>query len=60
ISGAFGLDGGGDGAPGCNMVMRADGTLETLDGNDFRLMERGDVFVVETPAGGGYGNSRAG
>jgi len=51
----YGLAGGGDGQPGRNRVERADGSVESLDGRDRAEMDRGDVFVVETPGGGGYG-----
>ena len=53
--GAFGLAGGHDGAPGINRVERADGTVEPLDHIGQVEMQPGDVFVIETPGGGGYG-----
>ncbi|RVT49751.1 hydantoinase B/oxoprolinase family protein [Rubrivivax albus] len=52
---AFGLDGGAPGALGINRVERADGTVEPLDHIGQVDMAPGDVFVVETPGGGGYG-----
>ena len=51
----FGLAGGGDGAPGVNRVERADGRGETLGSTAEVAMGEGDVFVIETPAGGGWG-----
>ncbi|MBR0550997.1 hydantoinase B/oxoprolinase family protein [Sphingomonadaceae bacterium LXI357] len=51
----FGLDGGEDGAVGINRVERADGRNEALSGTASADMEPGDVFVIETPGGGGYG-----
>jgi 5-oxoprolinase (ATP-hydrolysing) len=51
----YGLKGGGEGALGRNTVIRANGTTETLKGTDGTEMMPGDVFVVETPGGGGYG-----
>ena len=51
----FGLAGGGDGRLGRNWVERADGSREELSGTDAREMAAGDVFVVQTPSGGGYG-----
>ncbi len=53
----FGLDGGSDGAPGLQWVERADGSRETLTGTDRADLLPGDVFVIETPGGGGYGRA---
>jgi 5-oxoprolinase (ATP-hydrolysing) len=52
---AFGLDGGAPGALGINRVERVDGRVETLQHIGSVEMEPGDVFVVETPGGGGFG-----
>lgn len=52
---AFGVAGGHQGAPGENTVRRADGTVETLSGNDQADLAPGDVFIMKTPGGGGYG-----
>jgi 5-oxoprolinase (ATP-hydrolysing) len=54
-SGPPGLAGGGDGAPGRQWVERADGRVDVLAGTDRTEVEAGDVFVIETPGGGGYG-----
>lgn len=51
----FGLAGGAPGACGVDIVERADGTIEHLQGNDRREMQPGDLYHMETPAGGGYG-----
>jgi len=51
----FGLEGGAPGAVGVNRVERADGTVERLTATDEREMQPGDVFVIETPGGGGFG-----
>jgi 5-oxoprolinase (ATP-hydrolysing) len=50
-----GIEGGGDAAPGVNKVVRADGREEILGATASADMEAGDVFVIETPGGGGYG-----
>ena len=50
-----GLAGGAPGAIGRNAIERADGTVEELQGNDMAEVTPGDVFVMETPGGGGYG-----
>ncbi len=53
--GAFGGSGGDAGAVGVNRVERADGTVEPLDHIGQVQMGVGDVFVIETPGGGGWG-----
>jgi len=53
--GAFGLAGGEAGAPGENRIERADGRVEILAATGQAEMGVGDVFVVTTPGGGGYG-----
>jgi 5-oxoprolinase (ATP-hydrolysing) len=54
---APGLAGGGDGVPGRNAVERTDGRIETLPATASVQMQDGDVFVIETPGGGGYGEA---
>ena len=51
----YGLAGGAAGARGRDSVERADGSTEPLSGNAETLVRPGDVFVMETPGGGGYG-----
>ena len=53
--GPFGLAGGAPGAVGRNRVERADGRVETLGGCARVEVGPDDVFVIETPGGGGYG-----
>lgn len=55
IRGAFGMAGGGDGAPGENRIERADGRVEVLGASAQSEMAADDVFVISTPGGGGYG-----
>jgi 5-oxoprolinase (ATP-hydrolysing) len=52
-----GIEGGGDAAPGVNKVVRADGSEEMLTATDSAEMAAGDLFVIETPGGGGYGRA---
>jgi 5-oxoprolinase (ATP-hydrolysing) len=52
---AFGMAGGQPGAPGANRVERADGRVEPLPHIASVAMQPGDVFVIDTPGGGGYG-----
>jgi 5-oxoprolinase (ATP-hydrolysing) len=49
-----GLHGGAPGAPGRNYVVRA-GKVDELGPYDQTEMAAGDVFVIESPGGGGYG-----
>ncbi len=51
----FAVAGASPGAVGRNRVERADGSRVDLKGCDQIEMEIGDVFVIETPGGGGYG-----
>ena len=51
----FGMAGGAPGAKGINRVERADGSVEELGHIGKVEMGVGDVFVIETPGGGGYG-----
>ncbi len=51
----FGLQGGESGKPGLNRVARADGRVDALTATDKVHVAPGDVFVIETPGGGGYG-----
>ncbi len=50
-----GMAGGKPGALGSNYVLRADGRRVALGPTDRCEMAAGDVFVIETPGGGGYG-----
>lgn len=51
----FGLFGGMDGEPGRNRIERADGSVEELGATATARLGAGDVFVIETPGGGGFG-----
>jgi len=52
-----GANGGATGATGENSVIRADGTENAMQGNDVAQMNAGDVFVLKSPGGGGYGKA---
>ena len=56
----YGMAGGGPGKVGRNYVERADGTVTPLKGTDSTEVEAGDVIVIETPGGGGYGKPASG
>jgi 5-oxoprolinase (ATP-hydrolysing) len=51
----YGMAGGEPGQCGRNRVERADGSVEELPGTAITEMAPGDVFVIQTPTGGGYG-----
>jgi 5-oxoprolinase (ATP-hydrolysing) len=53
-----GMAGGAPGAVGRNWVERTDGSQVELGWADKAEMHPGDVFVIETPGGGGYGPPR--
>ena len=55
VTDPYGLAGGAAGARGRDSVERADGSTEPLPGNAETEVRPGDVFVMETPGGGGYG-----
>ncbi|OEJ67825.1 hydantoinase B/oxoprolinase family protein [Magnetovibrio blakemorei] len=53
----FGLNGGNPGKVGVNCIERADGRVEDLGPTASADMQPGDVFVIKTPGGGGFGAS---
>jgi 5-oxoprolinase (ATP-hydrolysing) len=55
LQGAFGMAGGEPGSIGENRVERTDGRIEALPHIGQVQMSPGDVFVIATPGGGGWG-----
>lgn len=51
----YGLNGGEPGATGRNRLIRADGSEVDLGGKRQIDAQPGDVLVIETPGGGGWG-----
>jgi 5-oxoprolinase (ATP-hydrolysing) len=51
----FGLEGGQAASLGVNSVRRADGSEERVGATQTVDMRPGDVFIIETPGGGGFG-----
>ncbi|MEP5701511.1 MAG: hydantoinase B/oxoprolinase family protein [Sneathiella sp.] len=51
----FGLEGADNGEVGNQWVVRKDGSTANLEGRDKTEMSAGDIFVIQTPSGGGYG-----
>lgn len=52
----FGLNGGGTGKIGKQYIILKNGFKKYLKGIDGYAITEGDVFVIETPGGGGYGD----
>jgi 5-oxoprolinase (ATP-hydrolysing) len=52
----YGMAGGGEGEVGATWVERSDGSRQVLGYSEETSMQIGDVFVVSTPSGGGYGS----
>ncbi len=51
----YGMAGGAPGECGRNWVERTDGSHEEMTAMDKRSVAAGDVFVLQTPTGGGFG-----
>jgi 5-oxoprolinase (ATP-hydrolysing) len=56
----YGMAGGQPGALGRHWVRRADGSVTPMRGCDSVQVGADDVFIIETPGGGGYGEERGG
>jgi 5-oxoprolinase (ATP-hydrolysing) len=52
---ALGLNGGAPGALGRHWIEHQDGTITPMTACDSKTLAPGDVFVIETPGGGGFG-----
>lgn len=55
--GPYGLAGGTDGAPGCTVIIRRDGSMETIPGKTSVHLRSGERVRIESPGGGGWGRS---
>lgn len=51
----FGLHGGQDGLPGCNLYIKKDKTVIDLGGKNEITIQPGERLKILTPGGGGYG-----
>ena len=56
VTAPHGMAGGGDGQCGRNTLIRRDGSREPLDGTAQVEVAPGDVIVIATPGGGGWGS----
>ena len=55
VKGAFGVDGGADGSPGINTLIRLDGTREAGGSLVQWHAKAGEAVEIQTPGGGGWG-----
>ena len=53
----YGLNGGGPGQPGVNVLIRKDGRKEELASKFIAWVEAGDVLSIQSPGGGGWGRA---
>lgn len=53
----FGMAGGEPGSVGDQWIEHPNGRVEKLKAADKRELEANDIFVVQTPAGGGFGKA---
>ena len=53
--GPWGLNGGGNGAPGKACIIRQDGSIEKLPGKFNVRLKKGERIRIESPGGGGWG-----
>ncbi len=52
----YGMRGGASGQCGVNLIIERGGHQETIGGNAQRSVDAGDVIVIKTPTGGGFGS----
>ncbi len=52
-----GIKGGKNGQCGLNQVVRANGQSQLLSGNASCEVQTNDVFIMQTPGGGGFGQN---
>jgi len=55
--GPYGLQGGSDGAPGRNLVVRADGSEHLIPEKGSVRLKSGERVRIESPGGGGWGTA---
>ncbi|KAJ4387529.1 hypothetical protein N0V93_008124 [Gnomoniopsis smithogilvyi] len=54
--GPFGMEGGGEGTMGRNLIMKNDGSVISIGGKATAELEKGERIVVMTPGGGAWGS----
>src|SRR6202034_3753990 len=55
--GSYGLAGGADGSPGRTVIVRRDGSAETIPGKTSIRLRSGERVRIQSPGGGGWGQS---
>lgn len=55
--GPYGMNGGQEGKPGRQYLVKKNGEVLEVKGIDNRDVEAGERFVIETPGGGGFGGN---
>ena len=56
--GPYGLDGGSQGTPGEQYLIKKDGNKIKLESFTQKSLETGDRLVIKTPGGGGFGDTK--
>ena len=51
----YGMAGGSPGALGANHILHTDGSITAMAGFDSVDVVPGDILLIQTPGGGGYG-----
>ncbi|MCA9230225.1 MAG: hydantoinase B/oxoprolinase family protein, partial [Planctomycetales bacterium] len=51
----YGMAGGKPGEPGINQLIKVDGSIVTLPAICQRSVTPGELLIIQTPGGGGYG-----
>ena len=59
MRGPYGLQGGAEGAPGRNVVLRKDGSESAIPAKGTIRLKHGDRVRIESPGGGGWGREQA-
>ncbi len=57
-SGPYGMEGGEDGKPGKQKVVKLNGELLVLESISSATIDQGDLLVIETPGGGAWGEPK--
>ena len=55
--GTYGLDGGEEGSPGEQYLIKSDGNKIKLESITQKSLKQGDRLIIKTPGGGGFGKA---